>query len=206
MFLTSLGHYPVILSVKWARLYGVKLDMHRNKIHFDSEYCLKNCFFNKTPLTVTGLPINDFNSNFGYESNPNPESLSLISTGNSLASPIHREYATFITTPLTRRLSQRAYLITSTERHLTNIFIISYARKVQETRLFIPIFNIQAFNVAMIGSVPFNLLSKKKDVQIFAISLKNIEKALETKIEINPKTLVPKKFHSDPKFMKTFNK
>jgi len=32
MLLTSLGHYPVILGVKWARLHGVKLDMHRNEV------------------------------------------------------------------------------------------------------------------------------------------------------------------------------
>jgi hypothetical protein len=58
----------------------------------------------------------------------------------------------------------------------------------------------------MIGSAPFNLLSKKKKVQIFVISLRDIEKVLETKIKINLKTLVPEKFHSDPKFMKVFNK
>jgi hypothetical protein len=127
---TSLGHYSVILGVKWARLHGVKLDMHRNEIYFDSEYCLKNCLFNKTLLTVAGLPINDLNSDFGYESDPNPEFPFLISTGGSLASPVHRECAAFITTPLTRRLNQRAYPIISTKRHLTNISAISYARKV----------------------------------------------------------------------------
>jgi len=227
MLLTSLGHYPVILGVKWARLHGVKLDMHRNEIHFDSEYCLKNCLPNKTPLTVAGLPINDLDSDSGYESDPNPESPfpistgdspistgdspistgdSPISTGGSFASPVHHECAAFITTPLTRRLSQRVYPITTTGRHLTNTSAASYARKVQKTRLLTPTSNIQAFNVAMIGSAPFNLLSKKKDVQIFAISLRDIEKALETKVEMDPKTLVPEEFHSDPRFMKAFSK
>jgi hypothetical protein len=130
ILLTSLGYYPVILGVKWARLHGVKLNMHRNEIHFDSEYCFKNCFFNKTPLTIAGLPINDFDSDFGYESDPNSESLFPISTGDSLASPVHRECAAFITTFLTRRLSQRAYPITFTGRHLINTSAISYARKV----------------------------------------------------------------------------
>jgi hypothetical protein len=180
--------------------------MHRNEIHFDSEYCLKNCLSNKTPLTVAGLFINDFNSDSGYKSDPNPEFLSLTSTGGSLASPVHRECAAFITTLLTRRLNQRAYLITFTKRHLTNTFTVSYARKVQKTRLLIPIPNIQIFNVAIIGSAPFNLLSKKKDVQIFAISLRDIEKALEIKVKIDPKTLVPEEFYSDPKFIKAFSK
>jgi hypothetical protein len=105
MLFISLGHYPVILGVKWARLHGVKFNMHRNEIHFDSEYCLKNCFPNKTPLTVAGLPINDFNSDFGYESNPNPEFPFSISISDSFVSPVHRECAAFITTPLTRQLS-----------------------------------------------------------------------------------------------------
>jgi hypothetical protein len=58
----------------------------------------------------------------------------------------------------------------------------------------------------MIGLALFNLLSKKKDVQIFVISLRDIEKALETKVEINLKILIPEKFHSDFRFMKIFNK
>jgi hypothetical protein len=136
--------------------------MHRNKIHFNSEYCFKNCLPNKTLLTVAGLPINDFDSDFGYESDPNPESPFPISTGGSLASPVYRECAAFITTLLTRRLSQRAYPITSTKRYLINTSAASYARKVQKTHLLIPISNIQAFNVAMIGSAPFNHLSKKR--------------------------------------------
>jgi hypothetical protein len=127
---TSLGHYPVILGVKWARLHGVKFDMHRNEIHFNSEYCFKNCLPNKTFLTVTGLPINDLDSDSGYEFDPNPEFPSLISTDGSLASSVHRECAAFITTPLTRRLSQRVYFITFTERYLTNISAIFYTRKV----------------------------------------------------------------------------
>jgi hypothetical protein len=96
IFLTSLGHYPVILGVKWARLHGVKLDMHRNEIRFDSEYCFKNCLLNKIPLTVAELPINDFNSDFDYESDPNPEFPFPISTGGSLISPIHRECAALL--------------------------------------------------------------------------------------------------------------
>jgi hypothetical protein len=142
MLFISLGHYPVILGVKWARLHGVKLDMHRNKIRFDFEYCFKNCLPNKTPLTVVWLPINDFDSDSGYESDPNPEFPSPISTGGSFVSPVRRECAAFVTTFLTRRLSQRAYLITFTGRHLTNTSAASYIRKVQEIRLFIPIFNI----------------------------------------------------------------
>jgi hypothetical protein len=107
-----------------------KVRYHRNEIYFDSEYCLKNCFFNKTPLTVAGLPINDFDSDSGYESDPNPESPFPISTGGSLASPVHRECAAFIMTFLTRRLNQRAYPITSIKRHLTNTSVTFYVRKV----------------------------------------------------------------------------
>jgi hypothetical protein len=58
----------------------------------------------------------------------------------------------------------------------------------------------------MIGSVPFNYLSKKKNVQIFAISFKNIEKTFETKVEIDSKTLMPEEFHSDLRFIKAFSK
>jgi hypothetical protein len=192
MLLTSLGHYPVILGVKWARLHGVKLDMHRNEVRFDSEYCLKNCLPNKVPVAVTGVSIDDSDADSGYGSGSEPPISSLTPADTPPALPAHRKHAVSFVTP--------------TRRHLTGTPAASYARRVRETRLLTPAPTTQAFNVAMIGSAPFNRLSKDKDVQIFAISLRDIEKALETKVEVDPRTLVPEEFHSDFRFMRTFSK
>ena len=52
-------------------------------------------------------------------------------------------------------------------------------------------------NLAFIGGAPFTYLAKQKDVEIFAISMRNIEYQLEkaTKTPTDPKTVVSEKYH-----------
>jgi hypothetical protein len=47
----------------------------------------------------------------------------------------------------------------------------------------------------MIGSAPFNRLSQKPDMTIFAATLYDINKALAPKKEIDPATIVPPQYH-----------
>lgn len=214
LLLTSLGHYPIILGVKWTRLHGVKLDMHRNAVCFNSEYCLKNCLPLEAPITVTGLPAESpDDSDSGYESGPDltspscdSPSVAKVTFSNSLPQA-----------STTQRPGKPAHSTLVVTRHLDRAPAAPVARKVQEThhaalpsvpqQPLIPANQPAEFmNVAMIGSAPFDRLTKNRDMQIFAISLRDIEKALESKVEVDPRTLVPKEFHSDPEFMKAFSK
>ena len=72
-------------------------------------------------------------------------------------------------------------------------------------------------NLAFIGAAPFQYLAKQKDVEIFAVSMQNIENELNailikdieyqlnntTKAPTNPKTMVPKEYH---RFLNVFSK
>ena len=60
-------------------------------------------------------------------------------------------------------------------------------------------------DLAFIGGAPFTYLAKQKDVEIFAISMRDIEYQLEkaTKTPIDPKIVVPEEYH---KFLDIFSK
>lgn len=60
-------------------------------------------------------------------------------------------------------------------------------------------------SIATIGAAPFNLLTRRKDVEIFAVSLKDVEyeMAKRKKTVTNPKLVVPEEYHD---FLDVFSK
>jgi hypothetical protein len=52
------------------------------------------------------------------------------------------------------------------------------------------------FKIYIIQAVPFILLTKKWDYEIFIVIMENIKKILELKQYINPQLLVPKEYHN----------
>ena len=50
-------------------------------------------------------------------------------------------------------------------------------------------------NCVMVNMAGFKLASKQKNVQVFAASLRDIEKALKAKTYSDPKEKLPKKYH-----------
>jgi hypothetical protein len=53
MFVTKLGHYPVVLGIPWLRLHDVAVRFASNTVTFGSEYCIKNC--QRKPITIQGV-------------------------------------------------------------------------------------------------------------------------------------------------------
>lgn len=50
-------------------------------------------------------------------------------------------------------------------------------------------------DICMIGAAPFNVLSKRRNCRVFAVSLHEIEEALKEKEEIDPRLIVPPEYH-----------
>lgn len=50
-------------------------------------------------------------------------------------------------------------------------------------------------DICMIGAAPFTRLAKQRNVEVFAISIRDIEKALSPKPEVDPKTKVPIEYY-----------
>jgi hypothetical protein len=94
----------------------MKLDIYRNEIRFNSEYCLKNYFLNKVSVTVTEVFINDSDTDSGYESGSEP----FTSADGFFISPAFNEH----TIPIT------IFFTIIIRRYLTSIFTTFYIRKV----------------------------------------------------------------------------
>ena len=43
LFVTKLGHYPIVLGIPWLRHHDVSVRFAKNTVSFDSAYCLSHC-------------------------------------------------------------------------------------------------------------------------------------------------------------------
>jgi hypothetical protein len=43
MFITKLGHYPIVLGISWLRLHDVAVRFASNTVTFCSQYCITHC-------------------------------------------------------------------------------------------------------------------------------------------------------------------
>jgi hypothetical protein len=51
MYVTSLGHYPLVLGLPWLRKHDVTIRFATNTVSFDSQLCREQCL--RTPVDVT---------------------------------------------------------------------------------------------------------------------------------------------------------
>jgi hypothetical protein len=52
MFVTKLGHYPIVLGIPWLKLHHVAVRFASNTVTFGSQYCITLC--HDAPVTVQG--------------------------------------------------------------------------------------------------------------------------------------------------------
>jgi hypothetical protein len=50
MFITKLGHYPIVLGIPWLRLHDVAVRFASNTLSFISQYCITRC--HDRPVTI----------------------------------------------------------------------------------------------------------------------------------------------------------
>jgi len=43
MFITKLGHYPIVLGIPWLRLHNIAVRFASNTVTFGSQYCITHC-------------------------------------------------------------------------------------------------------------------------------------------------------------------
>jgi hypothetical protein len=53
MFITKLGHYPIVLGIPWLRLHDVAVHVASNTVTFGSQYCITHR--HDTSVTVQGI-------------------------------------------------------------------------------------------------------------------------------------------------------
>lgn len=57
MFITKLGHYPIVLGIPWLRRHDVSISFARNTVTFDSDFCLRQCCENAVTIKGISIPI-----------------------------------------------------------------------------------------------------------------------------------------------------
>ncbi len=55
MFVTKLGHYPIVLGIPWLNKHDVSLCFRSKTVNFDSDYCLQHC--SPVPASTKGITI-----------------------------------------------------------------------------------------------------------------------------------------------------
>ena len=55
LLVTSLGHYPIVLGIKWLQIHDVSIRWAMNSLTFNSPYCRQHCLDNSESNTVIGI-------------------------------------------------------------------------------------------------------------------------------------------------------
>jgi len=55
MFVTKLGHYPIVLGIPWLRLHDIAISFASNTVDFSSPYCVQHCL--DYPTKIQGISI-----------------------------------------------------------------------------------------------------------------------------------------------------
>ena len=149
MFVTKLGHYPVILGISWLQLHDPHIHWKANTLTFNLTHCLSHCLTASKSTTVYGLSV----------------------IPKLLLPYAHLSARVPLSIPLDTKIPED--LPRST------------------------------LDIAAIGAVPFDLWVKHYPMEVFAVSLRDIKKALEPKKHINPAVKLPKEYH---KFLDAFSR
>ena len=57
MFVTKLGHYPIVLGIPWLKWHDVAIRFATNTVTFDSDFCLHHCVEAATTTKGISIPI-----------------------------------------------------------------------------------------------------------------------------------------------------
>jgi hypothetical protein len=55
LYVTKLGHYPIVLGIPWLRRHDVSIRFPTNTVTFNSPYCISSCNSEKGPVSIQGL-------------------------------------------------------------------------------------------------------------------------------------------------------
>jgi hypothetical protein len=53
MFITKLGHYPIVQAIPWLHLHDVAVQFASNTVTFCSQYCITH--YHDAPVTIQGV-------------------------------------------------------------------------------------------------------------------------------------------------------
>ena len=194
MLVTSLGQHPIILGKPWMRKHGVILDMSCDKLTFWPGHC-QHSGARKVLNESSVLPANQ---------SAVPSVKELASTLKT-DEPMRKEH--LVNTPKyiipARKTAPKApEPSNATRAKVPKVILKASLRSAASPRAKKP---MKPLELAMVGAVLFQYLTKRKGVEIFAVSMRDLEYQLNKteKPVTNPATVVPKCYHD---FLDVFSK
>ena len=169
MFIIKLSHYSVILRIPWLWSHDSYIHWKANTLIFYSSHCLSHCLTASRSIIVHGLSvISEFLLPYACLSARVPLSSSLdAKIPEGLPQITLFNAHCFIKVPLSISLDMKIH------------------KGLSQTTL----------DVAAIRAAPFNLWVKRHLMKVFAVSLRDIEKALESMKHFDPAVKLSKEYH-----------
>ena len=207
---TQLGHYPVVLGVKWLQIHDPFVSWSRITLTFSSRYCAAECLQGKrSPLVVPGTPdpseeflvketASSSNNIASKSSDPSKESLSR-KTASSLnhtvpesdsqsdgrQTPREDKVPLEVIEPF--ELARVDMPIQDVKREAVDSFEPKNPAVRASLEPLKPMHSVLSpvqppdLSIHMIGAAPFSTLMKKRENEIFTASLYDIDEVIRTR-------------------------
>ena len=218
LFVTTLGQYPVVLDLPWLRKHDPHIRFHKNTVTFNSKRCLEHCISTHQAMTICGAD-NTFDTLHEIQKIPHKNPAEIPESPHQ-SHETHETYRTHKTLPKTHETRRSTSTVPTPQyspRSSHSIDMVDCTRKMNRelTLLDNPIVTettgvarnptgditsaARNMNISMIGAAPFNHLvqqsQKNLEIQIFSITLRDINIALAPKKHTDPATKLPSKYH-----------
>jgi len=208
MFVTKLGHYPIVLGIPWMELYDVAIRFSSHTLTFRSQYCIVNC--NPVPTVAHAISSEP----------PEPALCSLVSKVASGEPAVSAEAgdigAQLFMSPQVNNTTQADRTKPRLDAHnglgLEAVGLGLDARNGlgldarnglgldtgKGFGLEPPGPGTKPIQIAALGGSSFRWIAHKEQLTVFSLSLYKINRALEPKKEVKQLDLadyVPKEYH-----------
>ena len=204
LLVTSLGHYPIVLGIKWLQIHDVSIRWAMNSLTFNSPYCRQHCLDNSesnTVIGITNVPELRAEKPLVVESSASPDLTAAIEDPSPEAVRFNRPGR------LNRRVNSKLIAIATPSPILPPTLpvspILPWTSPVPSLLVPPPTHKNPPLSICMIGAAPSTRLAKKKECKLFTVNMRDIEHSLKPKPEVDPATVLPSEYHE---FLDVFSK
>jgi hypothetical protein len=177
LMVTDIGNHNIILGQSWMYKHRVSIDYDDEKLQFNAARCQTRCLIHST-THPTSPKINEC-----YSLPPSPRTRS-----PKPSMPIHNRHSQLLPKMLQQLREPSESDTPSNDMGLCGMSSLEpsiHPELTPNTEL----------NIYCIGAAPLVSLVKKRGHEIFAVSIADINKALEPKVYTDPATKVPPEYH-----------
>ena len=200
MLVTLLGQHLIILGKPWMQKHGVILDMSCDKLIFWPGHCQHSGASRKLKDELSIPSVKELASKTLKTNEPMRKELSVNNTPKYI---IPAKKASLITTPEPAPESSNTKRARDLKAMIPNAILRAFTQpRATELRAKE---SVKPLELARVGAAPFQYLTKQKGVEIFGISMRDLEYQLNKaeKPITNPVTVVPECYHE---FLDVFSK